>query len=106
MTIASGVKEDDGLVNVVSSAVVVPVIPATVTMASIGAVNVNPVVPEDERSNHEFRRPLLPLQLVQPKSSCGLGLPSPDSVTSDNSLAFTNSFSRIVYCQDQVQVAH
>ncbi|XP_027359185.1 uncharacterized protein LOC113867881 [Abrus precatorius] len=102
MTIAaSGVKPDDGFVNVVSS--------AAVTMTSLGVVaasdNVNRVVSDDERSDHGFRKPPLPLQLVQPRTSAGLSLPSPDSVASDSSIASTNSFSKIVYYQDQVQAA-
>ncbi|KAL2321156.1 hypothetical protein Fmac_030125 [Flemingia macrophylla] len=110
MTIASGVKPDEGLVNVVSSAVAVPAIPAAVTMTSVGLVTssdhvTNRVVSDDERSDHGFRKPPLPLQLVQPKISGGLSLPSPDSVTSDSSIASANSFSKIVYYQDQVQAA-
>ncbi|XP_061369479.1 uncharacterized protein LOC133312324 [Gastrolobium bilobum] len=110
---ASGVmKHDDGYV-VVSSAVAMPAIPAAVTMTSAGVVstsdNMNRVVSDDERSDHGapagFRKPPLPLQLVQPKSSGGLSLPSPDSVTSDSSIASTNSFSKIVYYQEQVQAA-
>ena len=85
MTIASGVKPDDGLVNVVSSTVPVPVIPAAVTMASVGVITtsdnvMNRVVYEDERSDPGFRKPPLPMQLVQPRTSGGVGLPSPDSV--------------------------
>ncbi|TKY44755.1 clustered mitochondria protein [Spatholobus suberectus] len=108
MTIASGVKPDDGLVNVVSSAVAVPAIPASVTMASVGVVTtsdnvMNRVVSEDERLDHGFRKPPLPLQLMQPKTSGGLGLASPDSVASDSSIASANSFSKTIYYQDQVQ---
>ncbi|XP_020215985.1 uncharacterized protein LOC109799774 [Cajanus cajan] len=108
MTIASGVKPDDGLVNVVSSAMAVPPIPASVTMTSVGVATtsdtvMNRVVSDDERPDHVFRKPPLPLQLVQPKTSGGLSLPSPDSVTSDSSIASANSFSKTVYYQDQVQ---
>ncbi|KAG5007560.1 hypothetical protein JHK82_025480 [Glycine max] len=108
MTIASGVKPDDGLVNVVSSTVPVPVIPAAVTMASVGVITtsdnvMNRVVYEDERSDPGFRKPPLPMQLVQPRTSGGVGLPSPDSVASDSSIASANSFSKTVYYQDQVQ---
>ncbi|KAG5022141.1 hypothetical protein JHK85_018483 [Glycine max] len=110
MTIASGVKPDDGLVNVVSSAVAVPVIPASVTMASAGVITtsdnvMNRVVCEDDRSDPGFQKPPLPLQLVQPRTSGGVGLPSPDSVASDSSIAAANSFSKTVYYQDQVQAA-
>ncbi|XP_047182906.1 uncharacterized protein LOC124849090 [Vigna umbellata] len=111
MTIASGVKQDDGLVSVVSSAVAAaPAIPAAVTMPSVGVVTasdnvMNRVVSEDERSDLGFRKPPLPLQLVQPRTSGGLNLPSPDSVASDSSIASANSFSKTVYYQDQVQAA-
>ncbi|RDX64014.1 hypothetical protein CR513_57476, partial [Mucuna pruriens] len=110
MTVASGVKPDDGLVNVVSSAIAMPVISTAVTMASVGVVTasdnvMNRVVSEDEKSDHGFRKPPLPLQLVQPKISAALGLPSPDSVASDSSIASANSFSKTVYYQDQVQAA-
>lgn len=86
MTIASGLKQDDGLVSVVSSAVAAPAIPAAVTMPSVGVVTtsdnvMNRVLSEDERSDLGFRKPPLPLQLVQPRTSGGLNLPSPDSVT-------------------------
>ncbi|XP_014517078.1 uncharacterized protein LOC106774557 [Vigna radiata var. radiata] len=110
MTIASGLKQDDGLVSVVSSAVAAPAIPAAVTMPSVGVVTtsdnvMNRVLSEDERSDLGFRKPPLPLQLVQPRTSGGLNLPSPDSVTSDSSIASANSFSKTVYYQDQVQAA-
>jgi len=85
LTIASGVKQDDGLGSVVPSAVAVPAIPSPVTMPSVGVVTagdnaMNRVVSEDERSDPGFRRPPLPLQLVQPRTSGGMSLPSPDSV--------------------------
>ncbi|KAK7314603.1 hypothetical protein VNO77_33130 [Canavalia gladiata] len=110
MTIASGgVKPEGGFVNVVSSAVAVPAIPSAMTMTSVGVVAtpdiVNRVVSDDERSDHGARKPPLPLQLVQPRTSAGFSLPSPDSVASDNSIASTNSFSKTVYYQEQVQAA-
>lgn len=110
MTIASGVKQDDGLGSVASSAVAVPAIPSPMTMPSLGVVAtsdnaMNRVVSEDERSDPGFRKPPLPLQLVQPRTSGGMGLPSPDSVASDSSIASANSFSKTVYYQDQVQAA-
>ncbi|QCD92252.1 hypothetical protein DEO72_LG5g314 [Vigna unguiculata] len=105
MTIASGVKQDDGLVSVVSSAVAAPAIPAAVTMVTTSDNVMNRVVSEDERSDLGFRKPPLPLQLVQPRTSGGLNLPSPDSVASDSSIASANSFSKTVYYQDQVQAA-
>lgn len=81
---------NDGFV-VVSSAVAMPAIPAAVTMASAGVVTttsdhmMNRVISDDERSDHGgalvgSRKPPLPLQLVQPKTSGGVSLPSPDSV--------------------------
>ncbi|OIW16027.1 hypothetical protein TanjilG_04562 [Lupinus angustifolius] len=86
--------------------------PAPVTMASLAMVttsdNMNRVVYDDERSDEGasfgFQKLPLPLQLVQPRSG-GLCFPSPDSVTSDNSVPSTNSFSKAVYYQEQVQVA-
>ncbi|KAK7320129.1 hypothetical protein RJT34_04863 [Clitoria ternatea] len=56
--------------------------------------------------SEEQRKPPLPSQLVQPKTSGGFGLPSPDSVASDSSISSANSFSKIVYYQEQVQAAH
>ncbi|CAJ1952013.1 unnamed protein product [Sphenostylis stenocarpa] len=110
MTVASGVKSDEGLVNVISSAVAAPLISPAVTMPSAGVVTtsdnvMNRVVSEDERSDPGFRKPPLPLQLVQPRTSGGFSLPSPDSVASDSSIASANSFSKTVYYQDQVQAA-
>lgn len=81
---------NDGFV-VASSAVAMPAIPAAVTMASAGMVTttsdhvMNRVISDDERSDHGgalvgSRKPPLPLQLVQPKTSGGVSLPSPDSV--------------------------
>ena len=85
---ASGrVRQDEGYV-VVPSCVTMPAIPATVTMASAAMVttvdNMNRVVSDDERSDPGvpigFKKPPLPLQLVQPRTSGGVSLPSPDSV--------------------------
>lgn len=85
-------KQDDGFV-VSSANVAMAAIPATLTMASAGVVtttvtsdaNVNRVVSDDERLEYGgvigARKPPLPLQLVQPRTSGGLSLPSPDSVT-------------------------
>ncbi|CAL5186613.1 unnamed protein product [Lathyrus oleraceus] len=111
-----GMMQDDGFV-VSSANVAMAAIPAALTMASTGVVattvtsdvNVNRVVSDDERSDYGgvigARKPPLPLQLVQPRTSGGLSLPSPDSVTSDSSsIASTNSFSKIIYHQEQVQV--
>lgn len=107
-------KQDGGFV-VSSANVAMAAIPATSTMAfggvvtaTSGDVNVNRVVSDDERSDYGgligSRKPPLPLQLVQPRTSGGVSLPSPDSVTSDSSsIASTNSFSKIIYHQEQVQ---
>ncbi|KAL5079554.1 hypothetical protein RYX36_007975 [Vicia faba] len=109
-------KHDDGFV-VSSANVAMAAIPATLTMASAGVVtttvtsdvNVNRVVSDDERSDYGgvigARKSPLPLQFVQPRTSGGLSLPSPDSVTSDtSSIASTNSFSKISYHREQVQI--
>lgn len=110
-----GMKQDDGFV-VSSANVAMAANPAALNMASAGVVttttggdvNVNRVVSDDERSDYGatigLRKPPLPLQLVQPRTSGGLSVPSPDSVTSDSSsIASTNSFSKIIYHQEQVQ---
>lgn len=82
-------KQDGGFV-VSSANVAMAAIPAAMTMASAGVVtsgdvNVNRVVSDDERSDYGgligSRKPPLPLQLVQPRTSGGVSLPSPDSVT-------------------------
>jgi len=84
-------KQDGGFV-VSSTNVAMAAIPATLTMASGGVVtatsgdvNVNRVVSDDERSDYGglmgSRKPPLPLQLVQQRTSGGVNLPSPDSVT-------------------------
>ncbi|KAE9613868.1 hypothetical protein Lal_00015968 [Lupinus albus] len=69
---------------------------------------------DDDRSDHNeglvgvYRKPPLPLQLVQPRTfnaACaGFGLASPDSVASESSIASENSLSKTVYYhQEQVQ---
>lgn len=73
--------------------------------------NANRVFLDDERSDQGgtvvFRKPPLPLQTLQnrgvanPIVSGGYGLPSPDSVASDSSIASANSQSKPVYFQDQ-----
>ncbi|MED6191978.1 hypothetical protein PIB30_005796 [Stylosanthes scabra] len=118
MTIgASGVRQDEGFV-VVPSAVARPAaVPAATTTASAAMVtsnssdNMNRFISDDERSDPGipigFGKPPLPLQLVQPRTAGGLSLPSPDSVTSDtSSIASTNSFTKNVYYQEQVQPSH
>ncbi|CAL0322245.1 unnamed protein product [Lupinus luteus] len=78
----SRIQQDEGYV-VVSSAVTMPAIQATMVSTT---ENVNRVVSDDERSDQGahvvFRKPPLPLQLVQPRTTCGLSFPSPDSVAS------------------------
>ncbi|XP_045792665.1 uncharacterized protein LOC123887383 [Trifolium pratense] len=96
-----GMKQDGGFV--VSYANV-----AMAAIPSAGVVTTTATVSDDERSDYGgvigSRKPPLPLQLVQPRTSGGLSVPSPDSVTSDSSsIASTNSFSKIVYHQEQVQ---
>ncbi|XP_054808788.1 uncharacterized protein LOC129310918 [Prosopis cineraria] len=109
---ANGIKQDEGYVMTMLSAPM-PTIPAPMTMASPALVtgeNMNRVISDDERSDQAvpagLRKPPLPLQLVQPRTSGGLNLPSPDSVASDSSVASATSFSRAVYYQDQVQAAY
>ncbi|XP_019457522.1 PREDICTED: uncharacterized protein LOC109357922 [Lupinus angustifolius] len=101
----SRIQQDEGYV-VVSSAVAMPTIPAAMVTTS---ENMNRGVSDDERSDQGahvgFRKPPLPLQLVQPRTNGGLSFPSPDSVASDGSVASINSFSNAVYYQEQVQVA-
>lgn len=91
-------KQDGGFV-VSSANVAMAAIPATSTMAfggvvtaTSGDVNVNRVVSDDERSDYGgligSRKPPLPLQLVQPRTSGGVSLPSPDSVTRYGWLCF------------------
>lgn len=91
-------KQDGGFV-VSSANVAMAAIPATSTMAfggvvaaTSGDVNVNRVVSDDERSDYGgligSRKPPLPLQLGQPRTSGGVSLPSPDSVTRYGWLCF------------------
>ncbi|GAU30742.1 hypothetical protein TSUD_145390 [Trifolium subterraneum] len=107
-----GMKQDGGYVvsyaNVAMGAI--PSAGVVTTTATVSDVNLNNrVVSDDERSDYGgvigSRKPPLPLQLVQPRTGGGgLSVPSPDSVTSDSSsIASTNSFSKIVYHQEQVQ---
>ncbi|XP_028788411.1 flocculation protein FLO11-like [Neltuma alba] len=110
--VASGIKQDEGYAMTMLSAPM-PTIPAPMTMSSPALVtsdNMNRVISDDERSDQgapaALRKPPLPLQLAQPRTSGGLNLPSPDSVASDSSIASAASFSRSVYYQDQVQAAY
>ncbi|KAI9101618.1 hypothetical protein K1719_023862 [Acacia pycnantha] len=112
--VASGIKRDEGYTMTMLSAPL-PTIPAPLTMTSSPALvtgdNLNRVISDDERSDQGapsgFRKPPLPMQLVQPRTcGGGLNLPSPDSVASDSSIASATSFSRSVYYQDQVQAAY
>jgi hypothetical protein len=82
-------KQDGGYVvsyaNVAMAAI--PSAGVVTTTATVSDVNLNNrVVSDDERSDHGgaigTRKPPLPLQLVQPRTSGGgLSVPSPDSVT-------------------------
>jgi len=92
-------QQENKVANVAMAA-----IPAAMTMASAGVVtatsgdvNVNRVVSDDERSDYGgligSRKPPLPLQLVQPRTSGGVSLPSPDSVTRYGWLCFVLHYS-------------
>ncbi|KAL1318461.1 hypothetical protein HN51_070781 [Arachis hypogaea] len=119
MTIgASGVRRDEGFVVVPSTVAMPAAVPATMSLAAAAMVTSNSsdimnrlIISEDERSDPGvplgFGKPPLPLQLVQPRTGGGVSLPSPDSVASDSSsIASTNSFSKNVYYQEQVQPSH
>ncbi|KAJ7975166.1 putative Octicosapeptide/Phox/Bem1p family protein [Quillaja saponaria] len=104
-----GMKQEDGFSYL--SAPMASILTAT-TVASgmpVSGDNENRVFSDDERSDQGapvgFRKPPLPLQPVQTRTSAGFGLPSPDSVASDSSIASANSFSKPDYYQVQVHGA-
>ncbi|KAI4350963.1 hypothetical protein L6164_005365 [Bauhinia variegata] len=115
---AGGMKQEDVFGNGVLPPPPMPSISPILTVPSSGATvigeNMNRVISDDERSDQGAtaggRKPPLPLQIVQPRTIGGfaaaLSFPSPDSVASDSSVASTNSFSKPVYYQDQVQTTH
>ncbi|TYK28451.1 ataxin-2-like protein [Cucumis melo var. makuwa] len=98
----------------------VPPIPTALAAAAatvpLGVIsnqeNANRVYLDDERPEQvgtvAFRKPPLPLQTLQnrgvasPVVSGGFGLPSPDSVASDSSIASANSQSKPIYFHDQI----
>ncbi|CAN6550192.1 unnamed protein product [Malus baccata var. baccata] len=119
MTVGGGVgqKQDDGAFAVLSSPPPMPTtIVASAAPLSTATNYLNRVVSDDERSDHGVpaghRKPALPQpqlqpltlppQSQQPKSSGVLDLPSPDSVSSDNSLSNAMSRPKPVIYQDPV----
>ncbi|KAG2709428.1 hypothetical protein I3843_05G217600 [Carya illinoinensis] len=121
ISVSSGPKQDEGF-SVISSPPPMPVNMAVAPAMSVSSGMVvgeypNRVISDDERSDHGvpvgYRRVpaahpqsqphTLPPQ-SQPKSSGGLDLPSPDSVSSDSSI--TNPLSRLkpVYQDSVVQI--
>ncbi|KAG7944688.1 hypothetical protein I3843_15G115600 [Carya illinoinensis] len=107
---SSGMKQDDA--SDLSS--VVP--PPATDMASTNPMVVsneivNHVFSYDERSDQRvpavgFRKPPLPLQSMHMKAAVGgHSLPSPDSITSDSSVASASSTSKHMYYQDQGHAA-
>ncbi|KAI4347219.1 hypothetical protein L6164_008049 [Bauhinia variegata] len=119
MTFAtSGMKQEDGYGNSVVPPPPMPSIPSIVAVPSSESMvvgeNTNRIISDDERSDKGapagWRKPPLPVQIVQPRTSGGfagtISFPSPDSVASDSSIASANSFSKPVCYQDQVQAAH
>ncbi|KAF7808837.1 RNA polymerase II degradation factor 1-like [Senna tora] len=117
MGVSGAQKQDEGFA--LSSPPTVPAVSAVpgvpISSTVVSGEYQNRVVSDDERSDHGvpvgYRKPptqqlqpqILPTQLQQ-KTTGGLDLASPDSVSSDNS--FTTAMSRpkpVVY-QDQVQV--
>ncbi|KAB2624233.1 RNA polymerase II degradation factor 1-like [Pyrus ussuriensis x Pyrus communis] len=122
MTVGGGVgpvgqRQDDGGFAVLSSP---PPIPTTIVASaaplSTATDYLNRVVSDDERSDHGapvgYRKPTppqpqlqpqtLPPQSQLPKSSGVVDLPSPDSVSSDNSLSNAMSRPKPVIYQDPV----
>ena len=103
MTFGTGggvVKQDNGFGISSSNAATVPAIPAPMTMVTNGGTgdSMSRVVSDEDRSlDHHgapagFRKPPLPLQLVQPRTFGGFGLPSPDSVARYSSLISVCNF--------------
>ncbi|CAM8915498.1 unnamed protein product [Rhodiola kirilowii] len=75
-----------------------------------GEVNQFQAATEDEKSDQSkvqvgFRKPPLPISLLSQQHKNGLPytLPSPDSVTSDTSIASASSHSKLTFSQDPVQ---
>ncbi|KAH7528701.1 hypothetical protein FEM48_Zijuj05G0100000 [Ziziphus jujuba var. spinosa] len=82
---------------------------AQINTMAVSGENMNRVFSDDERSDHgapvAFRKPPLPLQPVQVQKPGGFGLPSPDSIASDSSIASATSLSKPTYYhQEQVHV--
>ncbi|KAJ7970335.1 putative Octicosapeptide/Phox/Bem1p family protein [Quillaja saponaria] len=105
----TGMKQEDGFSYLSAPMASIPTATTTTSGLPVSGDNENRLFSDDERSDQGapvgFRKPPLPLQPVQPRTSGGFGLPSPDSVASDSSLASANSFSKPVYYQDQVHGA-
>ncbi|XP_065860780.1 RAF-like serine/threonine-protein kinase PRAF [Euphorbia lathyris] len=111
-------KQDDGYINGAPAAALPP-LPTSIVPVGMAAPlnpcggssdNLSRISSEDERSDQgvpvNFRKkPPLPLQTVQLKPSAGssnYSLPSPDSVTSDSSVASAgNPLSKTMYYQEQ-----